>query len=68
MVYCLRKKAAVKRIEQLPPEEQERLLQQIEDALDDAQWHALRADLRSGPALDALIAREAVPQTPVAAR
>ena len=68
MVYCPRKKAVVKRIEQLPPEEQERLLQQIEDALDNAQWQALLTDPRSGLALDALIAREAVSQTPVAAR
>jgi len=52
-----RLKAVVKRIEQLPPEERERLLEQIEDALDNAQWHALLADPRSGPALDALIAR-----------
>lgn len=52
-----RLKAVVKRIEQLPPEERERLLVQIEDALDNAQWHALLADPRSGPALDALIAR-----------
>ena len=63
-----RLKAVVKRIEQLPPEERERLLEQIEDALDNAQWHALLADPRSGPALDALIAREAVPQAPVATR
>jgi hypothetical protein len=52
-----RLKAVVKRIEQLPPEERERLLEQIEDALDNAQWHALLADPRSGPALDELIAR-----------
>lgn len=47
----------VERVEQLPPEEQDRLLEQIEDALDDAQWHALLADPRSGPVLDDLIAR-----------
>jgi len=68
MVYCPRKKAVVKRIEQLPAEEQERPPRQVEDALDNAQWHALLADPRSGPSLDALIAREAVSQTTVAAR
>ena len=47
----------VKRVEQLPPEEQARLLGQIEDALDNAQWHALLADPRSGAVLDDLIAR-----------
>lgn len=52
-----RLKAVVKRIERLPPAERERLLEQIEDALDNAQWHALLADPRSGPALDTLIAR-----------
>ncbi|WIG58045.1 MAG: hypothetical protein OJF49_000790 [Ktedonobacterales bacterium] len=42
--------------EQLPPDEQERLIDEIEDLLDNAQWHALLADPRSGPVLDDLLA------------
>ena len=52
-----RLKLFVERIEQLPPEEQDRLLEQIEDALDDAQWHALLADRRSSVVFDDLITR-----------
>jgi hypothetical protein len=51
-----RLKAFIERAEQLPAAEQDRLVDEIEDALDEAQWHALLADPRSGPVLDELIA------------
>ena len=50
-------KALMERIEQLPPEMQNKLAEEIEDILDDAKWHALLADPRSGPVLDDLIAQ-----------
>ena len=50
-------KALMERIEQLPPEMQNKLADEIEDILDDAEWHALLADPRSGPVLDDLIAQ-----------
>lgn len=52
-----RLRTVVERVAQLSPEEQDQLLEQIEDALGIAQWHALLADLCSGPALNDLIAR-----------
>ena len=52
-----RMKALMERIEQLPPEIQNKLAEEIEDILDDAEWHALLADPRSGPVLDDLIAQ-----------
>ena len=42
-----RLKAFVERAGQLPPEEQNRLVDEIEDLLDDAEWHTLLADPRS---------------------
>ena len=48
-------KAFVERAEQLPPEEQNRLVDEIEDLLDEADWHTLLADPRSISALDTLI-------------
>jgi hypothetical protein len=50
-------KALLERIEQLPPEMQNKLADEIEDILDDAEWHTLLADPRSGPVLDDLIAQ-----------
>jgi hypothetical protein len=50
-------KALMDRIEQLPPDAQKNLAEEIEDILDDAEWHALLADPRSGPVLDGLIAQ-----------
>ena len=50
-----RLKAFVERAGQLPPEEQNRLVDEIEDLLDDAEWHTLLADPRSGSVLDTLI-------------
>lgn len=50
-------KALIDRIEQLPPDAQKKLAEEIEDILDDAEWHALLADPRSGPVLDDLIAQ-----------
>lgn len=50
-------KALMERIEQLPPDMQNKLAEEIEDILDDAEWRALVADPRSGPALDELIAQ-----------
>ncbi len=50
-------KALMDRIEQLPPDLQEKLAEEIEDILDDAEWHALLADPRSSPVLDGLIAQ-----------
>lgn len=44
------------RVEQLPPEKQNRLVDEMEDLLDSAEWHALLADPRSGPVLDTLLA------------
>ncbi len=41
-------KALMDRIEQLPPDAQKKLAEEIEDILDDAEWHALLADPRSG--------------------
>jgi hypothetical protein len=52
-----RLKAFLERAEQLPPDAQERLMEEIEDVLDNAEWHALLADPRSGPILDELIAQ-----------
>ncbi|MEO7002739.1 MAG: hypothetical protein ABI068_13075 [Ktedonobacterales bacterium] len=52
-----RLKAFVERAEQPPPDQQERLITEIEDALDDAEWHALLADPASDAVLDALIAQ-----------
>ncbi len=52
-----RLKAFLERAEQLPPDAQERLVEEIEDVLDNAEWHALLADPRSGPVLDELIAQ-----------
>lgn len=52
-----RLRAFVERAEQLPPEQQDRLIEDIEDILDEAEWHTLLADPRSGPVLDTLIAR-----------
>ena len=49
-------KALVDRAERLPPDAQNRLADEIEDLLDNAEWHALLADPRSGPVLDELIA------------
>jgi len=49
-------KAVVERIEQLPPAEQNRIAKEIEDTLDNAEWHALLADPRSEAVLDALLA------------
>ena len=49
-------KALVERIEQLPPDEQNRIAEEIEDTLDNAEWHALLADPRSEVVLDALLA------------
>ena len=51
-----RLKSFLERAEQLPVEQQERLIEEIEDLLDDAEWHALLSDPRSGPVLDELIA------------
>ena len=50
-------KALLERIEQLPPEMQNRLADEIDDMLDDAEWQALLADPRSGPVLDEMIAQ-----------
>lgn len=50
-------KTLIERIEQLPPDLQTKLAEEIEDILDNAEWHALLADPRSGPALDDLIAQ-----------
>ncbi|HEX5158992.1 MAG TPA: hypothetical protein VFW17_17415 [Ktedonobacterales bacterium] len=50
-------KALMERIEQLPPDMQNKLAEEIEDILDDAEWHALLADPRSGSVLDDLIAQ-----------
>ena len=52
-----RLKAFIERVEQLSPEQQEHLVDEIEDLLDDAEWRGLIADPRSGPVLDALIAQ-----------
>lgn len=52
-----RLRAFMERAEQLPPEQQNRLIEDIEDILDEAEWHALLADPRSGYVLDELIAR-----------
>lgn len=52
-----RLRALLERAEQLPPEQLDRLIQEIEDILDEAEWHALLADSRSGPVLDELIAQ-----------
>jgi hypothetical protein len=52
-----RLKAFIERAEQLPPDQQDHLVDEIEDLLDDAEWHGLIADPRSGPVLDALIAQ-----------
>lgn len=51
-----RLKALMERAGQLPPSQQDRLVEEIEDLLDDAEWHALLADPRSGPVLDDLLA------------
>jgi hypothetical protein len=50
-------KAFIERAEHLPPDQQDHLVDEIEDLLDDAEWHGLIADPRSGPVLDALIAQ-----------
>ena len=50
-------KTLIERIEQLPPDLQAKLAEEIEDILDDAEWHALLADPRSDAALDDLIAQ-----------
>lgn len=50
-------KALMERIEQLPPDAQKKLAEEIEDILDDAEWRALLSDPRSGPVLDELIAQ-----------
>ena len=47
----------VERVEHLPPDAQDRLVEEIEDLLDEAEWHALLADPRSGPVLDEMIAQ-----------
>lgn len=52
-----RMKTLIERIEQLPPELQAKLAEEIEDILDDAEWHTLLADPRSDSALDDLIAQ-----------
>jgi hypothetical protein len=49
-------RAFIAKAEQLPPDEQDHLVDEIEDLLDNAEWHALLADPRSGPVLDELIA------------
>ena len=49
-------KSLVERIEQLPPAEQNRIAEEIEETLDNAEWHALLADPRSEAVLDELIA------------
>ena len=51
-----RLKALLERTAQLPPAAQDRIAETIEDALDNAEWHALLADPRSAAVLDALIA------------
>ena len=50
-----RLKAALESAEQLPPEAQDKLAEEIECAIDDAIWKALLADPRSGPMLDQMI-------------
>lgn len=50
-------KALMDRIEQLPPDAQNELAEEIEDILDEAEWRALLSDPRSGPVLDDLIAQ-----------
>ena len=50
-------KALMERIEQLPPDMQNKLAEEIKDILDDAEWHALLADPRSGSVLDDMIAQ-----------
>jgi len=50
-------KTLIERIEQLPPDLQAKLAEEIEDILDDAEWHALLADPRSDSALDDMIAQ-----------
>ncbi|MGH2515631.1 MAG: hypothetical protein ACRDHP_08245 [Ktedonobacterales bacterium] len=52
-----RLKTFLERAEQLPPKEQDRLVEEIENLLDDAEWHALLSDPRSGTVLDELIAQ-----------
>ncbi len=52
-----RLRAFLERAEQLPPDAQERLIEEIEDVLDNAEWHVLLADPRSSPVLDELIAQ-----------
>ena len=52
-----RLKAFIERVEQLPPEQQDHLIDEIEDLLDDAEWRGLIADPHSGPVLDGLIAQ-----------
>lgn len=49
-------RALVERVEQLPPTEQNHIAEEIEEALDSAEWHALLADPGSPAVLDALIA------------
>lgn len=51
-----RMRALVERVEQLPPEEQNYIAEEIEETLDNAEWHALLADPRSETVLDTLIA------------
>jgi hypothetical protein len=50
-----RLKAALESAEQLPPETQDKLAEEIESAIDDAIWKVLLADPRSGPVLDQMI-------------
>ncbi len=49
-------RALVERVEQLPPDEQNQIAEEIEETLDNAEWHALLADPRSEAVLDALLA------------
>ncbi len=50
-------KSLIERIGQLPPDAQQKLAEEVEDILDDEEWRALLADLRSGPVLDDLISQ-----------
>lgn len=50
-----RLKALMERAGQPPPPRQDRLVEEIENLLDDVEWRALLADPRSGPVLDELL-------------
>lgn len=51
-----RLRALMERAGQLPPSQQDRLVEEIEQLLENSEWHTLLADSRSGPLLDELLA------------